>query len=287
MPAPRNRPKPLSDSEIEQIAAEIAAGRPPMVWFTSAAVGVPEGRSGKVMSLGDPSDGDFLQVKPTGSKDVLSFSPAEVTLAKPARPQPAKKAAAPAAPGGAATAPASGSAGAAPAAPTGSAAVPPAAGPAGRTAPGAAPGGGAVPARPSTSAMSGGTPSPIPKENTSVTQPTRTSEAPRPAASAEPKPRPAAKATARKAKAPEVSVTLSGTADGEWTVDVTNGKKRTVKGLQVSAAAVAQAAKILHPEVEEVVSGIMEAVRDAQQAKVAQLQAELEQARKLLEELSE
>ncbi|WP_280205534.1 hypothetical protein [Nocardia farcinica] len=85
MPSSRTKPKPLSDSEIEHIAAEIAAGRPPMVWFTSAAVGVPEGRSGKVVALGDPAEGDFLQVRPTGSKDALSFSPVEVTLTKPPR----------------------------------------------------------------------------------------------------------------------------------------------------------------------------------------------------------
>ncbi|MCX0271505.1 hypothetical protein NLM24_12450, partial [Nocardia zapadnayensis] len=77
------KPKPLSDNDLEQIAAEIEAGRPPMVWFTAAAVGVTEGRSGKVVSLGDPADGDFLQIRPTGSKDVLSFGPTEVTMVKP------------------------------------------------------------------------------------------------------------------------------------------------------------------------------------------------------------
>ncbi|MFC8047394.1 DUF6319 family protein [Nocardia sp. NPDC057353] len=246
MPSPRNRPKPLSDSEIQQIAAEIAAGRPPMVWFTSAAVGVPEGRSGKVLSLGDPSDGDFLQVKPTGSKDVLSFSPVEVTLLKPARPAKAAPPKAPPAP--------------APVA-----------------APAPAP---AAPAPANTVA-----PTPTPREDTPVTQPT---PAPKPAtpAAAEPKPRPA-KAPARKAKTPEVTITLNGTAEGEWTVDVVSGKKRTVRGLAISTTAISQAAKILHPEVEEVVAGILEAVRRDQQAKVAQLQAELEQARKLLTELGD
>ncbi|WP_222596518.1 DUF6319 family protein, partial [Nocardia neocaledoniensis] len=100
-------------------------------------------------------------------------------------------------------------------------------------------------------------------------------------------PRPAKATAARKPKAPEVTVTLTGTADGEWTVDVVNGKKRSVKGLAVSSAAVAQAAKILHPEVEEVVDGILEAARGVQQAKVAQLQAELEAAKRLLAELGD
>ncbi|UGT64020.1 DUF6319 family protein [Nocardia asteroides] len=262
MPSPRNRPKPLSDSEINQIAAEIAAGRPPMVWFTSAAVGVPEGRSGKVLSLGDPSDGDFLQVKPTGSKDVLAFSPVEVTLVKPVRPA---KPAPPKAPAGAA--PGTGAAA--------SGAVAPGPGPA-RPAP----------APPGQAPANTVAPTPTPREDTPVTQPTTAPKPAAPAATAEPKPRPA-KAPARKAKTPEVTITLNGTAEGEWTVDVVSGKKRTVRGLAISTTAISQAAKILHPEVEEVVTGILEAVRRDQQAKVAQLQAELEQARKLLTELGD
>lgn len=96
----------------------------------------------------------------------------------------------------------------------------------------------------------------------------------------------AAKAPARpKAKTPEVTVTLTGTADGEWSVDVVSGKKRAVRGLAVPSSAVAQAAKILHPEVAEVVAGILDAAREAQEAKVQQLQAELEAARRLLDEL--
>ncbi|WP_235948392.1 DUF6319 family protein [Nocardia terrae] len=93
-------------------------------------------------------------------------------------------------------------------------------------------------------------------------------------------------AAAKKPKAAEVTVTLSGTADGEWTLDVVNGKKRTIKGLSVASSAVAQAAKILHPEFAEVVDSIHEAVRAAQQAKVEQLQAELESARRLLDDLA-
>ncbi|MGW4249028.1 DUF6319 family protein, partial [Nocardia sp. NPDC004722] len=77
-----------------------------------------------------------------------------------------------------------------------------------------------------------------------------------------------------------------GTADGEWTLDVVNGKKRTIKGIPVASSAVGQAAKLLHPEFAEVVESIHEAVRTAQEAKVQQLQAELESARRLLEDLA-
>lgn len=243
----RSAPQVLSEAELARIAGELADGKPPMVWFTAAAVGVAEGKSGKVVALGDPADGDFLQVKPTGSKDVLSFGPSEVTLTKPAR-------ATTVAPGGSS-----------------------------RTRPESVP-------EPSNRKDHTVTqPSTLP--SAAPTPPAPRSLAPVPDESAAPKPaapRPAAKTTAaRKPKAPEVTVTLTGTSDGEWTVDVVNGKKRSVKGLAVSSGAVAQAAKILHPEVEEVVAGILEAARGAQQAKVAQLQAELEAAKRLLAELGD
>ncbi|BDT88637.1 DUF6319 family protein [Nocardia cyriacigeorgica] len=239
----------MSDTEIAQIATEIADGRPPMVWFTAAAVGIPEGRSGKVIALGEPADGDFLQIRPTGSKDVLSFSPAEVTMTKPARDRAAAQKSTTRKESPTVTKPS---------APTSTASTPAAPQPAPKPA-----------AEKPAPAASNGAAKPAPAN--------------RPAPPAQPKP--AAKAPARKAKSAEVTVTISGTADGEWSVDVVNGKKRTVRALPVNSAAVAQAAKLLHPEVAEVVGGIMEAVREAQLAKVEQLQAELEEARKLLAEL--
>ncbi|MEV3965095.1 DUF6319 family protein [Nocardia sp. NPDC050193] len=238
------KPKPLSDNDLEQIAAEIEAGRPPMVWFTAAAVGVTEGRSGKVVSLGDPADGDFLQIRPTGSKDVLSFGPTEVTMVKPQRDKPA-------------------------------AAPPPA--PEKKEPP-------VTPAAsPSTSAPSAADRKPAPAPAKSAAADTKPAAAPRTPAAAKASKAPAA----RKAKTPEVTVTINGTADGEWTVDVTAGKKRTARAVPVTGTTVAQAAKLLPPEVSEVVDGLLESVRGAQEAKVQQLQAELEQARKLLEELTD
>ncbi|GGK45160.1 DUF6319 family protein [Nocardia camponoti] len=235
---PRRSAKPvLSDDDLAHLARELAEGRSPMVWFTAAAVGVAEGKSGKLLALGDPADGDFLQVRPTGSKDELWLGPSEITLIKPAKPVPA-----------------------------------PAPKPAVKTVAGEP-----LPesvirkeppvTEPVAKPVSNGTPQPAP-------------EAAKPAA-----PRPVKAPAARKTKTPEVTVTLSGTAEGEWTVDVVNGKKRSVRGVAVSSGAVAQAAQLLHPEVAEVVDGVLEAVRVAQQAKVEALQAELEAARQLLAEL--
>ncbi|MEU5696402.1 DUF6319 family protein [Actinosynnema sp. NPDC020468] len=74
----------LSPQDVDHLRTELAEGRPPAVWFTSAAVGVEAGRSAKVVSFTEPEEGDFIQVRPTGAKDELSFSPAELTLEKPA-----------------------------------------------------------------------------------------------------------------------------------------------------------------------------------------------------------
>ncbi|MFI9509540.1 DUF6319 family protein [Nocardia sp. NPDC052566] len=240
----------MSDTEIQQIATDIAVGRPPMVWFTAAAVGVPAGRSGKVVALGDPSDGDFLQVRPTGSKDVLSFSPTEVTLTKPPRDRAA-------------------------------------------TQPKSTTRKDSTVTQPST-VTSAPTPPPAPAPSPASVAPSPAP--PKPAAPAEDVAKPAAApkpakapGAARKtaAKTPEVTVTLTGTADGEWTVDVVNGKKRTLRGLSVPSSAVAQAAKLLHPEVADVVSGILDAARDVQRAKVEQLAAELAAAKRLLDDLDD
>ena len=275
MPSPRttadSKPKPLSDTEVQQISAEIAEGKPPMVWFTSAAVGVTQGKSGKVVALGDPADEDFLQVRPTGSKDVLSFSRNEVTLTKPPRDRPASPAKAEAAK----TTPATNKESDASA--TQSAASPE-----------LRPARGSEPQKPSPPA------SRTPDSDTATHNGTaQTNAAPNgTAANGTDKPTAApAKSTkpsaARKAKGPDITVTLTGTIDGDWTVDVTSGKKRTVRALPVASSAVAQAAKLLHSEVAEVVDGVLEAARGAQQAKVAQLQAELEQAKRTLEDLSD
>ncbi|MCX2732229.1 DUF6319 family protein [Saccharopolyspora sp. NFXS83] len=99
----------LSSDEIRGLREELSSGGTPTLWFTSAAVGVPEGRSGKVIALDEPAEGDFIQIRPAGSKDVLSFSAAEVTTVKPPRkrkePEPAAPAPVAEAPRAAAKAP--------------------------------------------------------------------------------------------------------------------------------------------------------------------------------------
>lgn len=84
MPAP-STPTPLTANQIDLLRTELDTGRLPAVWFTPAAVGVDAGRSAKVVSFTDPAEGDFIQVRPTGSADVLSFAPSELTMERPPR----------------------------------------------------------------------------------------------------------------------------------------------------------------------------------------------------------
>lgn len=280
MPSPRttadSKPKPLSDAEIQRISAEIAEGKPPMVWFTSAAVGVTQGKSGKVVALEDPADEDFLQVRPTGSKDVLSFSRTEITLTKPPRDKPAT----PAKSGAEKATPATNKESAASA--TESAPSPETRPTTGSESQKSTPPASRAPD--SATATHNGTAQNGSAQNNAAANGTASKgAAEQPAASAK-STKPSA---ARKAKGPDITVTLTGTIDGDWTVDVTSGKKRSVRALPVSSSAVAQASKLLHPEVAEVVDSVLEAARGAQQAKVEQLQAELEQAKRTLYDLTD
>jgi hypothetical protein len=235
-------PTPLSDTQLTEILQDVAAGRQPTVWFTPAAVGVAAGRSAKVVSLTEPAEGDYIQVKPTGSQDVLSFSPNELTLDKPPRTRrsekPAPEPVAPAAP-----------------APVDELLV--------------------VRERPARK--------PAPAQARAAAEPAESAGRDRPARAAA---EPAARSGRGRTPSP-VTVTLSSTEEGEWTVEVVTGKKRTVRPTPVPASSVAHAARALGDEVAEAIEGVLAAAREQQRARVARLQAELEAARQALAELSE
>lgn len=220
-------PSPLSAEQIDQLRAELADGRRPMVWFTPAAVGVDAGRSAKVLAIGEPPEGDFVQVRPTGSQDELSFSPNELTMEKPAR---RKKTVEPPAP---APAP----------------------------------------------------PAPAPVSELLVVR--EKPPARKPARKPEPAP-PAAEPVRRgRAKQPApITVTLSSTSEGEWTVEVLTGSKRSVRAQPIGAGAVASAARALGGDIEAAIEGALQAAREQQRARVERLEAELASARQALDELS-
>lgn len=128
-----------------------------------------------------------------------------------------------------------------------------------------------------------------------VTESTETPSAPAedaPAAAAEeapkpkrgrPKPTPAS--TAKKTRTVELILTVTGTADGEWQAELKNGSKWVAKGLEIPAAAVSRAAKELHAELSGPIDEVINQAREAQAAKVAALEAELEKAKQALAEL--
>lgn len=231
---------PLSTAELDEARAEVAAGRAMTVWFTPAAVGVPAGGSARVVSVGDPGDGDFIQVKPAGSRDTVFCSPGELTRTRPARKRVAK----------------------APAEP------PAASGPAPESEP---------------------VPDPAPEPAYELAyEPPAPARAParpreRPAPDAERSTTPARRSAARPA---EVTVTLNATAEGEWSVEVVVGKKRTVRPTPVSPSEVAKAARALPEAVAEAIESSLDAARQRQVDRVEQLRAELEAAQRALQDLT-
>ncbi|MFC0431570.1 DUF6319 family protein [Kutzneria buriramensis] len=224
------QPGSLSDEDVEHLRDELVRGREPTVWFTAEAVGVEAGKSARVVALNDPDEVDYIQVRPAGSHDELSFSPSELTLERPGRKR----------------------------SPNDVRAV----------------------SRPSMEQRM----SEIENTTTEAPEEVAAGDAVVEEAPAK-KPRPAA-STAKKTRVADVVITISGSVDGDWTVDVVAAKKKALRALPVTPAVVGQAAKALHPEVAESIEAILEQAREQQSAKVEQLRAELEAAQKALEELA-
>ncbi|WP_028933270.1 DUF6319 family protein [Pseudonocardia spinosispora] len=230
-------PKSLSEQELTTVREELSTGKAVTVWFTSAAVGVPVGGSAKVISLGDVPEGEFIQVKPAGSRDTMFCSPSELTTARPPRKRPAK---------------------------------PPELAPE-QTAP----------------AVRAPAPEPAPQVRTPVppSPPERSQVVhAEPAKVSDDRPRPASGRSVK--RPPDVTVTMIATTEGEWTVEVMIGKKRTVRPTAVSPADVAKAARSLPPEVAEAIESTLEAARQRQLDRVEALRAELDAAQRALEELT-
>jgi hypothetical protein len=103
------------------------------------------------------------------------------------------------------------------------------------------------------------------------------------------KPKRAAKKApaAKKTKTLELTLTVTGTADGEWHAELKQGSSYLARNLAVAAAAVSRAAKELHEDLSGPIDEVIDAAREQQAAKVAALEAELEAARKALAELAE
>jgi hypothetical protein len=116
---------------------------------------------------------------------------------------------------------------------------------------------------------------------------TPTPDTPSPDAPADEKPKkaPARKAAGKKTKTLELTLTVTGTADGEWRAELKQGATYRARNLAVAAAAVSRAAKELHDDLSAPIDELIEEARSQQAARVAALEAELEAARKVLADL--
>ncbi|MEU6266539.1 DUF6319 family protein [Saccharopolyspora shandongensis] len=105
------------------------------------------------------------------------------------------------------------------------------------------------------------------------------------AAEAPKKPRARKQSTAKKTRTVELTLTVTGTADGEWQADLMHAGKRIVQGLPVAAAAVSKAAAELHQDISDTIESVLNEARQQHEAKLAELEAEVERVRKALSEL--
>ena len=113
--------------------------------------------------------------------------------------------------------------------------------------------------------------------------PAQTPEPAAPVAPDEQKPAKSPRRTAaKKGKTLELTLTVTGTADGEWRAELKQGTTFLARDLAVAAAAVSRAAKELHDDLSVPIDAVIEEARSQQAAKVAALEAELEAARRTL-----
>lgn len=93
--------------------------------------------------------------------------------------------------------------------------------------------------------------------------------------------------TARKTRTVELTLTVTGTAEGEWQAELTQSGKRLLQGLSIPAAAVARAATELHEDIAKAIDTVLDQARQQHRARMEELEAELAKVRQALAELQE
>jgi uncharacterized protein DUF6319 len=93
--------------------------------------------------------------------------------------------------------------------------------------------------------------------------------------------------TARKTRTVELTLTVTGTAEGEWQAELTQSGKRVLQGLSIPAAAVARAATELHEDIAKAIDTVLDQARQQHRARMEALEAELATVRQALAELQE
>jgi hypothetical protein len=92
---------------------------------------------------------------------------------------------------------------------------------------------------------------------------------------------------ARKTRTVELTLTVTGTAEGEWRAELTQSGKRVLQGLVIPAASVARAATELHEDIAKAIDTVLDQARQQHRVRVEELEAELDKVRQALAELQE
>jgi hypothetical protein len=71
-------PPALTDSDVGDLRARLAAGEKPRVVVRAASAAVPAGTRGNVVRMGNPSDGEFIVVRL--GRDEVPFAPSELGI---------------------------------------------------------------------------------------------------------------------------------------------------------------------------------------------------------------
>jgi hypothetical protein len=103
-----------------------------------------------------------------------------------------------------------------------------------------------------------------------------------PAAAEKPAPK---RSAGKKTKTIELTLTVTGTADGDWRAELKHGSAYLARDLAVAAAAVSRAARELHEDLSTPIDEIIDQARTLQSTRVAALEAELKAAREALAKL--
>ncbi|GDY29001.1 DUF6319 family protein [Gandjariella thermophila] len=93
--------------------------------------------------------------------------------------------------------------------------------------------------------------------------------------------------SARKTRTVALTLTVTGTAEGDWQADLVHGTNRLVRGMPIPAAAVARAAKELHPDIESGIEAVLSEAREQHRSRMQELEAELERVKRALADLGE
>lgn len=99
--------------------------------------------------------------------------------------------------------------------------------------------------------------------------------------------RPKGSTNARKTRTVQLTLTVTGTAEGEWQAELKHGSSWVARGVSVPASAVSRAAKELHSDISTGIDEVITAAREQQRKKLEELEAEMAKVKQTLADLEE